>query len=101
MSKYLDAYPEEKKKNVEAHVGPRMACSVLLSVAPPRRVRACSPVSPGLKAVLNGEKNIVTLLRHISTEISRQKSLPSMDDASRMKAPRLLPCAPPSSCRGL
>merc|ERR1711959_636191 len=39
MSKYLEAYPEQKKKNVED--------------------------------VLRSEKNIVTLLRHISSEITR------------------------------
>jgi len=53
MSKYLDAYPEQKKKNVQD--------------------------------VLTSEKNIVTLLRHVSSEIGRTQALPSQGDVSQMK----------------
>lgn len=53
MSKYLDAYPEQKKKNVQD--------------------------------VLNSEKNIVTLLRHVSSEIGRTQALPSQGDVNQMK----------------
>jgi len=54
MSKYLDAYPEEKKKNVEA--------------------------------VLRAEKNVVTLLRHISSEIGRTSALPSANEVGQMNS---------------
>lgn len=54
MSKYLDAYPEEKKKNVEA--------------------------------VLRAEKNVVTLLRHISSEIGRTSALPSAGEVGQMNS---------------
>merc|ERR1711998_307424 len=52
MSKYLEAYPEEKKKNVES--------------------------------VLRAEKNVVTLLKIISGEISRSSALPSQGDVGQM-----------------
>jgi len=52
MSVYLEAYPEEKKKNVDG--------------------------------VLRAEKNVVTLLRHISSEITRRTALPSSSDVSQM-----------------
>lgn len=54
MTKYLDAYPEEKKKNVDA--------------------------------VLTSEKNIVTLLKHISQEVARTQNLPSAQEASSMQS---------------
>lgn len=54
MSKYLDAYPEEKKRNVDS--------------------------------VLRAEKNVVTLLKHISSEISRSGAMPSQSDVHQMSS---------------
>jgi len=54
MTKYLDAYPEEKRKNVDS--------------------------------VLRSEKNIVSLLKHISSEINRKQNLPSAQDVGSMKS---------------
>lgn len=54
MTKYLDEYPEQRKKNVEA--------------------------------VLQSEKNVVTLLRHVSSEISRKTNLPSQADVGQLKS---------------
>ena len=38
-----------------------------------------------VKNVISGEKNIVHLLRHISSELSRSSALPSQGDVSQMK----------------